>query len=129
MQLAEARSVEHADEPLPKIDIVPLLNLTPSVYKPDLDAIPISVDVTSIIGSSATPVNKDSHVFYDTETLAVIHRLKAKSSGLVNTKVWAWRGSKAQAGEREEAKLQEIARRYNTQLVRTLKCNGSRSQH
>ena len=49
--------------------------------------------------------------------MAIIHRFKAKSSGLVNMKVWAWRGSKAQSGEREEKKLQELARRYNTPLV------------
>lgn len=108
---------EHADEPLPRVDIVPLLNLKPSVFKPDPNATPISVDVMSIVGHNATPVNNDSHVFYDTEMLAVIYRSKAKSSGLVTTKVWAWHGSKAHATELEEAKLQELARRYNTPLV------------
>ena len=108
---------DHVDEPLPKVDIVPLLNFKPSVYKPDADATTISVDVLNVAGSNATPISNDSHVFYETETLAIIYRFKAKSSGLVNTKVWVWRGSKAQAGEREEKKIQELARRYNTSLV------------
>lgn len=102
---------------MPKVDVGPLLNFQPAIYEPDPDITTISVEVLSIVGNNATALSKDSSIFYDTETLAVVHRFKAKSSGLVNTKVWAWRGSKAQAGEREEKKLQELARRYNTPLV------------
>jgi hypothetical protein len=72
----------------------------------------------SIAGATATPIAADSHVFYETEITAVIHRYKTKSSGLVGTTVWAWRGSKVQAREQEEKKLQELARRYNTSLVK-----------
>lgn len=115
--LIDAILLEHVDEALPKVDIVPLLNFKPSVYKPHPDEITISVDVMNVVGDNATPLNSDSRVFHDTETLVVIYRFKAKSSGLVNTKVWAWYGSKAQAGEREEKKLQELARRYNSPLV------------
>lgn len=72
----------------------------------------------SVQGNTAVAAKGESHVFYDTELLAVIYRSKLKSSGLVNTELWAWRGSKCQCGEREEKKLQDLARRYNTQLVR-----------
>lgn len=69
------------------------------------------------MGNNATAIDNDSNIFYETEVLAIIYRFKTKSSGLVNTKVWAWKGSKAQPSEREEKKLQEVARRYNTPLV------------
>lgn len=108
---------DHIDEALPQVDIARLLNSQPSIYKPDPDVTTISVEVMSIVGSNATVISSDSHIFYDAETLAIIHRFKTKSSGLVNTKVWAWKGAKAQLGEREEKKLQELARRYNTPLV------------
>ncbi|EKM54575.1 uncharacterized protein PHACADRAFT_258517 [Phanerochaete carnosa HHB-10118-sp] len=108
---------DFADEPLPKFDVAPLLNRTPSIYKPDPDVATISVEVMSILGNNATEITGDSHIFYETETLSIVHRFKTRSSGLVDTRVWAWRGSKAQPGEREEKKLQELARRYNTPLV------------
>ena len=71
-----------------------------------------------MVGALATPVNDGAHILYDSDVLAIIHRSKAKSSGLVSTKVWGWFGSRSQTGEKEERKLQELARRYNTSLVR-----------
>ena len=71
----------------------------------------------AISGNSTTTISKDAHVFYDSELLAVVHRAKVKSSGLVATKVWAWRGRRAQPDEREAQKVQELARRYGTTLV------------
>lgn len=95
-----------------------MLNAKPLAFKPDPDVASISVEVMCVVGSNATVIATDYNVFYDSEVLAIIHRFKAKSNGLVNTKVWAWHGSKSEAGEREEKKLQELARRYNTSLVR-----------
>ncbi|KAH8108084.1 hypothetical protein BXZ70DRAFT_35497 [Cristinia sonorae] len=40
-----------------------------------------------------------------------------KSTGLVSTSVWSWYGKKSNPGEREERKIQEMARRYNTTLI------------
>ncbi|KAJ3532677.1 hypothetical protein NM688_g7390 [Phlebia brevispora] len=104
------------DEQLPTVDVDALL-VDNSGYKADPDVQTISVEVMSIVGASATPISRDTNVFYDTETLAIIHRSKAKLSGLVSTKVWAWRGVRSQSGEKEERKLQELARRYNTPLI------------
>ena len=98
------------------MDVDALLNLTYPTYKPDPDVQTISVDVMAIVGTSATTV-PESGVFYDSEVLAIVHRSKTKSSGLVGMKVWSWCGKRAKIGEKEERKLQELARRYNTTLV------------
>ncbi len=55
--------------------------------------------------------------FYEAETVAVIHRAKSKSSGLVVTKLWNWRGRKCDKDDGSERKLQELAKRFNTDIV------------
>ncbi|PFH50904.1 hypothetical protein AMATHDRAFT_75292 [Amanita thiersii Skay4041] len=75
----------------------------------------ISVEVFNIRGANAIAVPQGINVFYDTELLAVIHRHKFKSSGLVSTTVWIWQGRNSEKGEKEEHKIQELARRYGTQ--------------
>ena len=59
------------------------------------------------MGSNGTTVTQDSDetIFYDRETLAIIHRCKSASSGLVDTFVWGWLGKHSQFGEVEEKKL------------------------
>ena len=71
----------------------------------------------TIAGNAATAISAHAHVVYDSELLAVIHRAKVKSSGLVATKVWAWRGRRAEPDERAAHKVQELARRYGTTPV------------
>ncbi|KAH9945670.1 hypothetical protein B0H21DRAFT_860691 [Amylocystis lapponica] len=105
------------DRPLPTVDIDALLNAHETGTSPHADTQTISIDVMSIIGNTATAVKGDTHVFYDNEVLAIIYRAKAVSSGLVSTQVWGWRGKRCTLGEREERKLQDLARRYNTTLV------------
>ncbi|KAJ8468524.1 hypothetical protein ONZ51_g9590 [Trametes cubensis] len=102
------------DEPLPHVDLDALYRAPRLLYTPDADLNTVSVDVLSIAGNTATTITKDANVFYDAEFLAVVHRAKARSSGLVQTKVWGWQGRRAQIGEREAQKLQELARRYGT---------------
>ena len=80
----------------------------------------ISVEVLLVSGSNATPAPKPVHVLYEAETVAVVHRFKDAGSGLVLTKVWVWRGKDANAGEREDAKLTELAKRFGTALVSSL---------
>ncbi|KAI1796359.1 hypothetical protein LXA43DRAFT_1157380 [Ganoderma leucocontextum] len=104
----------HDDQSLPYVDIDALYHAPRPAYAPDPDVQTISVEVMAIAGNAATAINKDAHVFYDSELIAVIHRAKVKSSGLVATKVWAWRGRQAQPDEREAQKVQELARRYGT---------------
>ncbi|RPD78315.1 hypothetical protein L226DRAFT_567972 [Lentinus tigrinus ALCF2SS1-7] len=110
----ELTRLAHSDEPLPHVNVEALYRAPRTVYKPDPDVMTISVDVMAIVGSTATAVSVDAHVFYDSEVLAFIHRAKVKSSGLVATKVWAWHGKRAQAGDKEFQKVQELARRYGT---------------
>ncbi|THG99521.1 hypothetical protein EW026_g2852 [Hermanssonia centrifuga] len=110
---------EHDDQPLPVVDVQPLINAAQLVYTPDSDVNTVSVDVMAIVGTTASAITIDPNIFYDSELLAIIHRSKAKSSGLVATKVWAWQGIKSKLGESEERKLQELARRYNTSLIVT----------
>jgi len=71
-----------------------------------------------ISGSSSTVIKENIHVFYDAEIMAIVYRGKNKSTGLVGTTVWAWIGSKASLGEKETTKLQDMASRFNTSLVR-----------
>jgi hypothetical protein len=77
----------------------------------------VSVDVMVINGNTATTLTRDTNIFYDTEVLAIIHRSKSKSSGLVATAVYAWWGKRRQVNEREQRKLQDLAKRYGTALV------------
>lgn len=115
---ANARSyLVHADEPLPRVDVDALYRAPRPSYASDPDVNTISVDVLAITGNTASALTKDSSIFYDAEVLAVIHRAKVRSSGLVQTKVWGWHGRRAQVGEREAQKLQELARRYGASPV------------
>ncbi|KAH9830829.1 uncharacterized protein C8Q71DRAFT_716327 [Rhodofomes roseus] len=109
--------IEYVDEPLPNVDVVTLLNSGCSPYAPDADVQTISVDVMTIIGNGATAVRRDTHIFYDHDVLAIIHRAKVRSAGLASTKVWGWKGKHSRLGEREEQKLQGLARQYGTKLI------------
>jgi hypothetical protein len=108
---------EYEDEPLPKVDVDTLLKYAPSTFIADPKIHTVSVEILSINDGNATPVIRDSHIFYDTEALAIVHRVKSRESGLVSTKVWCWHGKKCQFGEREEKKAGELARRYGSALV------------
>ena len=107
---------------MPAIDVAALLNSGSSPYSPDAGVQTISVDVMAVVGNTATAVSRDPHIFYDHDVLAVIHRAKVRSTGLVSTKVWGWRGRHSRVGEREEQKLQALSRQYGTKLVRNIVC-------
>jgi hypothetical protein len=109
---------EQDDKDLPDVDIDIIAESSKQIYAPDENILTISVEVMVIIGNSATTVKHDYDVFYDSEVLAIIHRSKAKSTGLVSTTVWGWQGKRSKVGEREERKLHELAKRYGTVLVR-----------
>ncbi|KAL6308234.1 hypothetical protein BKA93DRAFT_766050 [Sparassis latifolia] len=109
--------IEHAQDAIPSVDLDALLNNWRMPSTEDGDLQPISVDVMSVIGNTATPIARDTYIFYDNDLLTVVYRAKVRSSGLVSTKVWAWRGKHCVVGEREERKLQELARRYGTSPI------------
>lgn len=69
------------------------------------------------MGSAPSAIGTNASVFYDNEILAIIQRTKAKSSGLVDTKVWGWIGKDANLGPKEEKALADLAKRYGTKLV------------
>ncbi|KAF9792515.1 hypothetical protein BJ322DRAFT_52505 [Thelephora terrestris] len=102
---------------VPKIDVEPLLKSTPKPAPADPDVTTVSVDVLSIVGSTSNAIKTDTNVFYDTEILTIIQRAKAKSSGLVDTKVWGWVGKDAKVGPKEEKALADLAKRYRATLV------------
>jgi hypothetical protein len=70
----------------------------------------------SVTGAAATGLKKDTDVFYDSEILAIVRRVKLKSSSLVETTFWGWQGRRSQIGEREQRKLKDMARHYGTKL-------------
>ncbi|KLO19554.1 hypothetical protein SCHPADRAFT_935342 [Schizopora paradoxa] len=108
--------VDVMDEDLPPLDYVALWESRIPAYMGNEDLRTISVEVLSISGNSASSLTTDAHIFYDAETLAIIHRAKSKSSGLVVTKVWNWRGRKYERDEGSERKLQELGKRFNTEI-------------
>jgi hypothetical protein len=107
--------VDHA--PLPTVDVHALFHprINPPLVLPEANT--ISVDVFAINGVSSTVISQDADIFYETETLAIVHRYKSKTSGLVSTQLWVWYGRKSNVGEREGRKLQELAKRYSTSPV------------
>ncbi|KAH7924624.1 hypothetical protein BV22DRAFT_1034934 [Leucogyrophana mollusca] len=109
--------IDHADEPLPSIDIDSLLQGPSQTFIPSADLRTVSVEVLTITATTASPVQRDSNVFYDSEVLAIVHRSKSRESGLVVTKVWCWRGNQCNFGEREDRKVNDLAKRYGTALV------------
>lgn len=102
---------------VPKVDVRLLLKSIPQPALADPGVITVSVDVVSIVGSTSIAISNNTSTFYDTEILAVIHRAKVKSSGLVDTKVWGWVGKDAEVGLKEEKALGDLAKRYGTKLV------------
>jgi hypothetical protein len=108
---------DNHSEPLPEVDVRELLKVNPIKHNSNPNTQTISVDLLSVLGNNSTPILKDINVFYDSETLAIIHRSKIKPSGLAETRVWGWIGKNAKVGEREEKTLADLAKRYGTQLV------------
>lgn len=116
------------DDPIPNINVAKLWNSSPPVFKPDPDLRTVSVEVMDVAGGSAFEIPKgpdNIYIFYEEETLAIVHRAKSRSSGLVATKVWCWHGRKSETGEMEDKKLQELAKRYGTSLLNCNQCGES----
>lgn len=112
------KDVDEVDSPLPAVDINAMKNMTNPSFSPDPNELTISVDVLRIAGNSATALLSDEmDVFYDTEVLAIVHRFKSKSSGLVATRVWSWRGQESRLLDVGAQKLKELCKRYSTNLV------------
>ncbi len=106
----------HDDAPVPAFNLSRLLASVPATPK----LVPggaISTETFLISGSSSTAIKENMHVFYDGEIIAIVYRGKNKTSGLVATTVWGWIGSNATLTEKETAKLQDMASRFNTSLV------------
>ncbi|KAL0956471.1 hypothetical protein HGRIS_002617 [Hohenbuehelia grisea] len=112
---------EPIEFPLRKVNnISAFLNAYSSTgSRTDADRQTISVEVMAIVGSSASPITHGSAIFYDSEVLAIIYRFKTKSTGLVSSKVWSWQGKHSQIGDREDRKLQDLAKRYGTSIIPT----------
>lgn len=108
--------IDHVNESLPNVDVDALLKFVPTKFTPDPNIHTISVEILSINNGTAIPVLRDTHIFYDTEALVIVHRVKARDSGLASTKVWCWHGKQCRFGEREEKKADELARRYGSTL-------------
>ena len=111
------RVSETEEEPFPFINVAELLN---SPFRPPsivADAQTISVELLLLIGATAAPIKGPVNVFYESEILTIIHRTKSKSSGLASTFVWCWLGRRSILGDREERKLQDLAKRYGTVAV------------
>lgn len=109
--------LEFDDGPLPLIDISQLLQPQQTFPVSSSDSKTISVDVFSVEGNSCDAVTHDTDVFYDSELLAIAHRYASTSSGLASTQLWVWYGKKCMSGEREKCKVQEFAKRYDTEPV------------
>ena len=96
--------------------VTDLLKSPPPFQQSD-DIQTISVELLSIVNNAATVISESQGIFYDSEILAVVHRVKSKASGLASTSVWCWLGKKSRLGDREDKRLQELSRRYGTRAV------------
>ena len=107
----------HQDEPLPHVELDKVF-VAQVEYRPSPEKVTsISVDVMSVRGATSAGVKgSDMNVFYDSELMAIVHRYKTKSTGLVETTLWSWQGRRSPMGEREERKLTDMARHYGTKL-------------
>ena len=102
---------------MPNIDVSQLMVTKLNVFMPVSDTTKVSVEVITITGTTTSSISRDMHIFYDSDVLAVVYRSKSKATGLVSTQVWGWLGQRSLVGEREERKLEELAKRYGTALV------------
>lgn len=114
--ISEPPALAHEDLPIPSFNLSRLLSSIPATPKALAGSI-ISVEAFVISGSVSTAIKDNLHILYDSEIVAIVYRGKNKSTGLVATTIWAWIGAKASVGEKEEAKLQDLASRFNTSLV------------
>ena len=80
----------------------------------------ISVEVMVVSGNTATIVKENHHILYDVEVCAIVHRSKSKSSGLVATEVYGWRGRHGEVKAQEAKKLGDMAGRFGVDLVSSL---------
>jgi hypothetical protein len=94
-----------------------LLKPRPPLRQQSDDIQTISVELLSIVGNAATVISESGGIFYDSEILAIVHRVKSKESGLASTSVWCWLGKQTRLGDREDKKLQDLSRRYGTRPV------------
>jgi hypothetical protein len=78
---------------------------------------PISTDVLSIHGRSASPVTALPHVFYDTELRAIVYRSKDVVNGLASTTIWTWHGNAAKVGDGEIWKIRDLESRFGTKVI------------
>ncbi|KAJ3989957.1 hypothetical protein F5890DRAFT_977989 [Lentinula detonsa] len=108
--------INHDDPRLPDIDIESLLK-THQRSKSNADLATVSVEVMVISGNNATVLSRETNVFHDAEVLAIVHRSKSKSSGLVSTVVWGWFGKNCAASDLEQRKLEELSKRYGTTVI------------
>ena len=116
---------EKPKAPFPEVNIFKLLNSPPRPSEQPADMLTISVEVLAITGTTATPLSRNLDIFYDSEILAIVHRTKSKSTGLVSTTVWCWLGRRSLLGDREERKIHDLSKRYGTSAVRKIKNSNS----
>ncbi|GAW05454.1 gelsolin repeat [Lentinula edodes] len=108
--------INHDDPPLPSIDIDVLLK-SHQLCESNSDLATVSVEVMIISGNNAAVLSRETDIFYDAEVLAIVHRSKSKSSGLVSTTIWGWLGKNCEAGDLEQNKLEELSKRYGTNVI------------
>ncbi|KAF8322294.1 hypothetical protein DL93DRAFT_2205857 [Clavulina sp. PMI_390] len=113
------KTFKHDDKPLPRVDVAALLaeaaKPPPLSFDPTFK--PISTDVMSIRGRSASPVTVQPHIFYDSELRAIVYRSKDLSSGLASTTIWTWTGKNATVGPDETWKIKDLESRFGTKVV------------
>ena len=110
--------VEHEDGPIGSFNLTALLASRPAAPKAIQGT--ISVESFTISRNTSTLIDSEPHIFYDGDTVAIVHRAKGKSSDLVTTTVWGWEGRHSQCSVTEKKKLNELASRFGTKLITAL---------
>lgn len=122
-EAAEKTQEEEVPLQLNPINGIPNLDVTAldAMHDSALPKKTISVEalLLSSNGSSSVLRTSETHILYDNEIHAIVHRYKG-DDGLVATEIFARRGIKIQrdsADSPQERKLLELAKRFNCKII------------
>ena len=110
---------------LPRVDVRLIntilqgqLSPSPQSSKPP-QGTPISLEVFNITESNSTLIPQTQQsIFYDTEFLIIVQRIKF--NGLARMKLWNWKGLNSQFGNQEFLKVKEMSKRYQSEVEEVL---------
>lgn len=105
---------------LSDIELEKILNNPPAPGVIPTSSSPVSTEVYVVEDTKVAEVlqGDSPRVFYSTEIICVIYRCESRDTGLLVSVVWGWRGKDSNFTEKKRTRLEDMAQRYGTSLVR-----------